>query len=353
MRGFQAGMVTAGVWAAMCALGGRHAAWAGPLDRACVDRSAHWVVHVNSEALAASEVGRAVLADREGPVARAAARIESHFGLRVDRDVLGLTSYGVGSGGTVTVLETTSKAGELGEHLTHAGVLDLRAGSDGGVAYLSWVLRGEMTYAAVRPGAVRGRSRVVLCESKEALLRACATMDVAPTEAAWPEPLNAEPRATSFVFAAVGRVAGEERELAKGRLGLATGAPSGAGLPLATEAMVFRAAEELVLDVGQADPGHPEDSGDLYLSLSLRAENEEVAQDCEAVIRGMFASVSLRARERPELAYAATLVRGVQVEREGSHLRLKAEPKAEAVVQFMNGLRSPPEAIASEPGEGS
>lgn len=346
-------MVMAGVGAAVCAPGVRHAAWAGPLDRACVDRSAHWVVHVNSEALAASEVGRAVLADREGPVARAAARIEAHFGLRVDRDVLGLTSYGVGTGGTVTVLETTSKAGELGEHLTHAGVLDLKAGTEGGVAYLSWVLRGEMTYAAVRPGAERGRSRVVLCESKEALLRACATIDAAPPGAAWPAPLNAEPRATSFVFAAVGRVAGAERDLAKSRLGLAHGTSPTGATPFATEAMIFRAAEELVLDVGLAELAHPEDAGDLYLDLSLRAENEETAQDCEAVIRGMFASVALQARERPELALAATLARSVRVEREGSHLRLKTEPKVEVVVQFLNGLRTPREAVASEVGEGS
>lgn len=344
-------MVLAGVGVAMGAPGVRHAAWAGPLDRACVDRTAHWVVHVNSEALAGSEVGRAVLADREGPVARAAARIEALFGLRVDRDVLGLTSYGVGSGGTVTVLETTAKAGELGEHLTHAGVLDLKAGTEGGVAYLSWVLRGEMTYAAVRPGAERGRSRVVLCESKEALLRACAAMDAARTDTAWPQPLNAEPRATSFVFAAVGRVAGTE--LAKGRLGLATEAPSGAGAPFATEAMIFRAAEELVLDVGQAELGHPEDAGELYLNLSLRAENEETAQDCEAVIRGMFAFVALQARERPEMAPAATLARSVRVEREGSHLRLMTEPKVDVVVQFLNGLRTPREAVASEVGEGS
>lgn len=349
----RAGMATVGAVLATCAPGSHHAAWAGPLDRACVDRSAHWVVHVNTEALAASEVGRTLLADREGPVARASARIEALFGLRVDRDVLGMTSYGVGSGGTVTVLDTTSKAGDLGEHLTHAGVLDLKAAPEGGVAFLSWVLRGEMTYAAVRPGQERGRNRVVLCESKEALLRACAVMDATPGEAAWPQPLNAEPRAASFVFAAVGRAAGTENEIAKGRLGLAAGATPVAGSPFATEAMVFRAAEELVLDVGQADLGHPEDSGELYLSLNLRAENEETAQDCEAVIRGMFASVALQAREKPELAPAAALARSVRVEREGPRLWLRTEPKVEVVVQFLNGLRTPREAVASEVGEGS
>ncbi|MCE7973147.1 MAG: hypothetical protein DYG92_02305 [Leptolyngbya sp. PLA1] len=343
----------AGVTVAVGTPGGSHAAWAGPLDRGCVDRSAHWVVHVNSELLTASEVGRAMLADRDGPVARAAARIEALFGLRVDRDLLGLTSYGVGSGGTVTVLETTPRAGELGEHLTHAGVLDLRSGTEGGVAYLSWVLRGEMTYAAVRPGAERGRNRVVLCESKEALLRACAVLDSPPSGVAWAHPLNAEPRAASFVFAAVGRAATVGRDLAKDRLGLAPAGPAGGGAPFATEAMIFRAAEEMVLDVGQAELSHPEDGEDLYLNLRLWAENEETAQDCEAVIRGMFASVALQARERSELAPAASLARSVRIEREGSQLRLTTEPKVEVVVQFLNGLRTPREAVASEVGEGS
>jgi len=268
-----------------------------------------------------------------------------------------MTFYGVpGLGGTVTVIETTAAADELGHHLEHADVVDLRHELEGGVEVYSWVNHGEATHATVRSGRTAGVRQIVLAGDREGLRRAMAVLDGVRESgtAGLDGALSAAPGPRSIFFAAVAgaglKDVGQPRPEVPGDEPRRRGQP-GPSMPGGPEAMIFRAAEELTIDLGELPGEHPEDGAQAYAKLWIRTADAEVGADCEAVVRGILAMGAISARDNPSMAPVARFVRGVSVERHEAEIRLWTQPRAETVVQLLNSLKRDDQALAAEPGE--
>src|SRR5437763_1617142 len=110
---------------AACGVGvGVGVSWAGPLDRAVVDRDATWMFHVDVEAGLSSTLGGLAKEKIAEEGARPGEDLIKKFGVDPLKDIKGLTMYGfkAGEDDGVAVIETTAAVDTLGTRLVTAGL---------------------------------------------------------------------------------------------------------------------------------------------------------------------------------------------------------------------------------------
>jgi hypothetical protein len=314
-------------------------AHAGPLDPACVDRQATWLVHADAQGLMSFEPARVALTNPESMFSRRMKRLQSDFGVDPRRDLLGMTLYGLGDSGSaaVSVLTMTAAADKIPGTLAAAGLTGFRTESDGGVLISTWVLRGESMAAAVRPGASPLERRVVIGASVVDVIRACRVVDGRQPSLTTPDQpppaLEALPQAGSLVFVAAVGMQSRLKDVIRAE------APPGDG-PRGPEALLFRSLETLTIDAGRVAAGGPSDREAYFFSARATTRDDVAAQDCEAVVRGLIGMGCLAGRDNPAMAGVAKVAREMEVARSGTELRISTQQPAEAVVQLMKSLWS-------------
>ena len=305
---------------------GAAACWtaaAGPLQKARVAADARWVVHLDVEALLATQVGQMLTREALGPGLDApSAALKKQFGFEFDwRRIRSVTLYG----------SDFSGAEQLGGVMLLDTDMDVAGGLEAALAKLA---------AAGRSGA---RELQRLDDAPAPLYRMHDEVYVA-----------ADPGAPVVV--------GKAREAAvKARKVLAGGAPnlngasgfgefcqSGDGFffvaaaqgfselaPFPPQAQVLRMADGLRLNLGEF-------ANEVRASLTLNTRTAESAQQVQQIVQGLLALAMLTQHDQPEVQ---TLLQGTRVARSDKlvtlNLALPSAMLSRKLVEEQLGKRRP------------
>lgn len=299
-------------------------AHAGPLDRSIVDARAAWVVHIDVEALRQSDAVREMLADPSSPLHQRMAGLKTEFGMDPLADIKSLTSYALVQAPqrTITVLTTIAATDDFVSVLAGVPTIsDVHAIERRGTRLIAWTRGGVPAFASIRAVPGKDERQVFLAGTIEELDDAMGVTARGSIEAA-KGIMGSRPSEGSILFAVAGG-------------GLGTGA-----LAAAPSALLFRSANEMMLEIGQSPGTHPEDDECLVGRAWMKAADEQTAADCEAVIRGMKATGALMARENPRLAGVGMLAKSVEVHRDGCEILMSARQPVRTVMDLLGtGLR--------------
>ena len=269
-------------------------AWAGPLQRADVPAEPAWVLHVDCDSLRPTAIGQYLLAEMEKPEAQAKfAAFQTIFNFDPRKQLHGLTLYSTGKSpedGVLLVyadfdpdrLVTMAKAANdyqstpYKQHVIH-----------------NWIDEKKKAKQGVKPrvyAAIQGGRIVVFAQQEARVAHALDVLD------------RAAPNLTgSAVFAQLGASGSSSfLQAAARKLDFADSDPGAA---------LFRLAKSARLQIGEAQ-------GQLKATLSLEANDEEVARQMGWVGQGLVALMKLQ-RDNPG---SAKLAEALALKQDGTSL---------------------------------
>ncbi|MFO0859673.1 MAG: hypothetical protein U0570_03890 [Phycisphaerales bacterium] len=271
---------------------------ASPLDRALVPANSVVTAHVDVEAFAGSQVGKAIMSHRDQFKLGGLDALKA-FGIEPFRDFLGITVFmpSVESETPVVVVRATEAIDALWKHLQTEP--QAKSMNSGGYDILSWEDKGERKYGVVRPA---GNGRLAfICDSWEPLVDALKTADgKSPAQKDGPTPA-----AGSFVFVDV-------RELPKNMLD-----DDEEDGPMA----VLREVRSAVIDGGESGEN-------LFASANIEMSSAQTVTDVQQMAQGMAAFGRMALKDHKNLKGLREGLDGFAAKADGKHLLLSTKWKA-------------------------
>ncbi len=288
------------------------AANAGPLNKAWVGRDAQWVAHVDVEAGLASTLGRYVTTHREELKLEGLEEIKKELGIDPLADIKSLTIYGSASDGSdgIAVIHTTAAVEQMIVKLRQKEKSLTTVSVDGMTLY-TWNDHGMTRFAQVRPASDAADRIVIVGADKDRLLGGIAVLEgkAAGLAAAAEGPMSTDPKAGSFMFAAMNKL------------------PDSEAAPL-------RHAKSIVMDMGEADK-------EIYADLQVNTLTAQDAANMMQVMQGGLALARMAASsdpEHPELREISALADGITISTDESRISAKFRYSAEKITSCLQGL---------------
>ncbi len=268
--------------------------FAGPLNRADVPAQAIWVVHVDCDILRPTAIGQYLLSELDKPDVQAKfAAFQSIFSFDPRKQLHGLTLYSAGSAAEDGVLlmyadfdperlVTLAKAANgyqsvtNNQHVIHNWIDDKKKSKNG---------VKPRTYAAFQDSrvVVFGQRQSALASALDVLARSAPSLS---TSKSFPE--MGTPADTSFLQAAANK------------LNLSGSDPNAA---------LFRLSKMFRLQIGETQ-------GKLTATLSVEANDEEVAGQMASVGQGLLSLIKLQ-KDKPE---ATKLAEALSLKQDGANV---------------------------------
>ncbi len=154
-------------------------ALAGPLNRARVDHSASWVVHIDMERLRESPVGCGLLTERATFPASLFHDLHTDLGIDPATEVNGITLYGLpeSQSESVAVISATSAAERVPQFIRDGHTANFEEVQEGNSTLLSWKVEDSRWYLCLKT-PTEGADRVlVMSSSRERVASALGVLD--------------------------------------------------------------------------------------------------------------------------------------------------------------------------------
>lgn len=288
-----------------------------PFQRADVAAEAIWVAHLDFDALRATTVGQYVVAQLDKPDAQAKfAAFQAIFSFDLRTQLHGVTLYSVGTSREDAVLlfyadfdperlVTLAKAAKAAQYTQYKNY----------VIY-SWLDDNKAAGGAEPPRiyAAIQRNRIVFGQHSDRVKQALDVLDGA-TQNLTSTPSFSKlgaPGDTSFVEAAASKL----------------------NLPDATpQATILKLAKAARIQVG-------ENQGTMNATLTIEANDQEVAGRILAVAQGVVAAVELQ-QDKPEVLQ---LAKGLTLKLEGTSLVINFAYPAQSLLDILKGQQQAKEA---------
>lgn len=284
-------------------LGTSAAAFGGPLDSDLVPSSAQWVLHVDVESVAESTVGKML---HHGLDLEDVFNEMEELDLDPFEDVYSVTAYGWG---------------EIDEHnmvlIVHAsGVVEHILGAKAHEAGIEGHVDGDWTfYSAEEHGQDHaigvhsddGDVRVYIAADREGLMRASRGRDDGDRAAV----IGKGPRRGSMIFAAARDLGGVVPDWGD-----------------QMHSQLVNSAESILLEIGERDDT-------IRARLHATCTNTETSEDAVELLRGTLALGRMMAREHPEMAPLAELAEAMEIEADGSVVKIDVEMPTEMLMMLM------------------
>ncbi len=304
------------VFACVLGLACAAAVWAGPLNRALVDRDATWIVHVDAEAAARSSVAPAIVSGLDADILKKIEDGKKRFGLGPG-DIRSLTVYGMAwDDDGLAVLTTSTAADALAVRLPEAGLPDFKNRVENNVQFFSFTLEKRQWHVAVRMAGAGGApdERVVMLAATPAALEhglrvisgtapSLAAMENVPPDAA----ILTAPKKGSMLFVLARNLSSDRH----------------------VKTTMLRNSKTLVLDVGETTDNA---AREFYMQAVITAVNPAVAEEMRQTVQGLIAMASMMAREGQEKDLIESL-RGVEVTVENDRLLISSHEPSDRMVQ--------------------
>jgi hypothetical protein len=278
------------------------------LQRADVAANAVWVLHVNCDSLRPTAIGKYILAELEKPEAQAKLAVfQNMFSFDLRSQLHGLTLYSTGStlqDGVLLVYAdfdadkpgTLAKTPNDSQKTTHNGHTIYNWVDDNTQARHG---QKQRVYASIHG------NRIIFGQRESAVSQALDVLDGSVANLS-----------TGNAFSQLGGANGTSFLAGAARkLDLSQSDPNAA---------IFRLSKSVRLQIGEV-------SQNLIGTLTLEANNEEVAGSMMAISRGLIGLVKLQ-KDKPE---AAKLLQALNVKQEGSSVVLTLNVPADDVVGAM------------------
>ncbi len=295
----------------VCLAGTSLTAWAGPLQRADVPAEPAWVLHLDCDALRATTVGQYIQAEMAKPEAQAKLEVfHALFKLDLRTQLHGLTLYATGpkpADGVLLMyadvdaqwLVTLAKSAKdhqsttHNQHQIHSWIEDKRA-------------RGRSGYGMPRVYGAVLDNRIVIFGQLEA--RVAEALDVLDHTAA--------SLASTTNFAQLGAVSDATFiQAAARKLDLPDSAPN---------AELFRLTKQIRLQLGES-------SQQVKGTLSLDANDQEVANQMASILQGLIALMKLQ-KDNPA---APKLAAALSVKQDGASVTVQLALPANDATDLM------------------
>jgi len=245
------------------------------LQRADVPANPGWIIHVDCDAIRATDVGQYVLGELDKPEVKAKISVlQSLIGLDIAKQLLGLTLYSTGNRPEYGVLIVYADFDPDKLNNLAQAAKDPQTVTHHGVTIRSWIDEKKSSEGNQKRiyGAIKG-NRVILGQQQATV---AAALDVLEGGASLAGNQN---------YPQLG-AAGSQKcfQAAAHHLDLPGNDPNAA---------VFKLAQGMNLDVDETD-------GRVKATLALEARNDQVAQQMYSVAQGMLALIKLQ--NKPETA---------------------------------------------------
>lgn len=292
-------------------------ALADGLDRSLVPAQAQAVVHMDFEALAASQLAR-MMAELDGEFdldMDLGEEFPMFAGFRPLRDIRSVTVFAldVKKEQAGALVHTTSAANPL---LEAARDVEQYAAADiGGHALHSWSMDGEMVYAAVFQNA-GSDDQMVLVSNSEAVMTAGLAVVAGGADSLAGADVDAmtatPPLPGAILYAATDRSLGELGDID------------------ATSA-VAEMVQGMVLQVGES-------RGEVFASVALRASDMQETQRVRQVLQGITALAGLMGAEEEQGQALQNLAGALRYRSTGNHLFIDFSYNLQALVEDLETL---------------
>lgn len=302
---------------------------ASPLDPSVAPPRVTWIVHVDVEAMQASETGRFILANKQMLDIDADDLEEMNRILQLDmeRDLKGFTVYNGPEGGeddAIAVATFSAEVEKQAERLAKEAPTFKKV-VDGDFTYFSWVDKDEVRCAAILPSrAGAGLRSVVIAADAPSLREAAAVVSGKSPSIGADSPLLArKPAPGSVIFATASEFPrGDEDDMAR----------------------VLQQAQGGAVDIGEAN-------GEVFGDIIVRAGEAKAAADIAQVGNGLMALGRMMGAEDPATKPMANLLSAITITVEGSNVVVKGRYPAVKAVEAMREMAKAREADEGDDGE--
>ncbi len=280
----------------------------GPLMAERVLPDATWVVHVDVEAIAGSNICRTLLGTHIGAEIRADIAEDAMEELGIDplKDVRGVTVFGHSEiEGEALVLVSATEAIDVPLGKLPEVVKEYREIREGARVVHTWKEEDETVYAYAAPGRGAGERVVLFSGNFEELRRGMLRLETGGAEVA-PALERGRPGAGAFFFFA----ASEIPDLVKGEDD--------------PPAMLLRHAKGVALEVG-------EQGNELRGDARITTAGAEEAGTMLQVVQGLMALGRMAVGSEPDLAPLSKFFDGCRASTEGSALTVSVRIDAAAL----------------------
>ncbi len=285
--------------------------WASPLNRTHVPAEAKWLVHVDFDTFATSEIWRLVSQEISEKNQKKIDAITNLFGIDPTKDIFGATLYGMDSKEENAVVMIYGR-------FDKEKLLSLLALNE---AYAESEYNGQKLYHWLdekdnkeKVGIFATDALIVISQSEQAVqaavdLQAGKTSSLASQRNAPLARLVEAPENAFMVIAADGLA-----ELHKNN----------------HHAAILQNSKMLATVVG-------EDNGDMYLHVDLTAETNEAAMQIEQVLGGIKAFIALKHAEQPDIT---SLLLATTLERSENQLFLSVRYPSAKLFEIIKNKKS-------------
>jgi len=301
----------------------------GPLQPQRVGADAEWLVHINVESLASSQLVQYVMknhgeldVDLEGMD-----EFKEHFGIEPLKDIKDVTVYGSGNPHHldhpfVAIITATSAVDALIDHLKEQAD-QYNEEQINGQSVRKFHGHGHDVYFQMLPGQADDRVIVVSTEATRFSQAWAVAQGNSPSLADKKDGvLKKSPRSGSFLFAAVegmGWLLEEDHE-------------EHAEHDVHNPATSFlHDAKSLVVDLGEADEN-------MFIEASVGTDKEETATNLADVARGFIAMGKLAANNDPDLAPLKNLMNGIRLTNQSSTFTVAVQQKTKVILETLEKM---------------
>jgi len=334
---------------------------AAPIDPSIIHADANWAFHLDTEAANGSELSKRMKElDPEGMSAESAI-FEVNFGVDFERDIFGLTVYGVESPEqTVVIIDARkSAAATIPAFLDSQPLTELTHVTESGYLQHRWMLGDRRFVMVIAPGSNDDRSRIFIGPTPAEVLRAVGVASgKLSSQASLREPrLKFAPRAQSFVYVTM-----------RGPIEGAANAT----------AMIFRNAKSMTIDLGEtaavlpaelpasvidvaavpADaaistttttPANPPPTSStatssipasstlatMYVDMQLVSNEPKYAIEMSQVVQGLVSLAKMQVAGDQRLTEVLKLLDSVRVEVQDNTVRLQTTHESSGLAKFL------------------
>lgn len=287
-------------------------AWGGPLRPEWVAPDATWVVHVDAEALAASNLGIAALAHGALLAHDELEELHQELGIDVTKDIFSVTAFGIdeNDGTFAAILEATPVIDQLlAQAPEHLGAAYSNI-TEGDKTIHSWKQEGEEFFAYVKNSATPNRRLVLVSMDLLRLRDGMMRLEARAPGANVASPIaNARPGAGSIVFLAANELPGLNDN----------DGPAAA---------LMQNANGLVVDIGETN-------GQFTAHAELDTGDAETATNVLSMIQGFIAMGRMAGASEPEAKQFLPLLNALALTADGAKLNLNFQYSSQSLVGLM------------------
>jgi hypothetical protein len=287
-------------------------AWGGPLRPEWVASDATWVVHVDAEALATSDLGVAALAHGAMIAHDELDELRQELGIDVTKDIFGVTAFGVDEDDSTfsVILEATTVIDQLLAKAPEQMGAAYSNITEGDKTIHKWSEDGEDFFAYVKNSATPDRRLVLVSMDLLRLRDGMMRLEAKAPGANVAAPLAAvRPGAGSILFLSASELPGMHDN----------DGPAAA---------MMQNAKGLIVDVGETN-------GQFTVRAEVDTGDVENATNLLSMAQGLIAMGRMAGASEPDAKQLLPLLNALALTADGAKLRLKFEHNSESLIGLM------------------